>query len=288
MRALTRLRELSGARVDGGSIALTRVVIGVAALLQMVDSAVILSRILDPTMMQVPSWGWLPVLSPDWLPLYLLLWCVAALAFSVGWHTSLAGPALCLVLGYSLVIDQQSYSNHVYLLILVVGLLTLAQSGNRLSVDGWLGKTRATVPLWPIVLLKIQLSIVYFFAAVAKLNLLYFSGAVIGVNVSHGWIIPLPDALHRWEVLMPLAVASIAAELFLALAFWSPRHRNVAVCVGVAMHATIALTFPADTALALTAFGLIMFALYLQFLDPAALKANLSRSYRPSIQSPTT
>lgn len=288
MQAIDRVDSVLDARVDGRSVAITRILIGIAAFFQMIDTAGILSDVLDDTRLQLPLFAWLPVVSSDWLPAYLLLWGIAAVLFAIGWHTWTAGTVLSLVLSYSLVIDQQSYSNHVYLLILVVVLLTLAQSGSRFSIDARLNTAQETVPGWPVVLLKWQMSIVYCFAAISKVNLLYISGAIMAANMRHGWAVSLPEAWIQVEVMLPLAVVSIFTELFLAFAFWSPRHRPVAVFVGVAMHTIIALTFPIETALALTIFGIIMVAIYVQFLDIDLLKAKLTRSCRPPIESPST
>lgn len=288
MRALDRLQTIVDTRIDGRAVAITRVIIGIAALLQMIDTAAILSAVLDDTKMQLPYIAQLPVVSANWLPLYLLLWCVVAVLFTIGWRTWLSGAALSLILSYSLVVDQQSYSNHVYLLTLIVVLLTLAHGGGRFSVDARLGRAQETIPAWPIVLLKWQMSIVYFFAAVSKINITYISGGILAINMREGWAFPLPDAWLRWELMMPLAIVSILTEMFLALAFWSPRYRYSAIFIGIAFHVVIALTFPMRTGFPLAIFGIMMFATYLQFINIDVVKAKFLRPYHHPIESRTT
>lgn len=129
--------------------------------------------------------------------------------------------------------------------------------------------------------MKIQLSIVYFFAAVSKVNLLYISGAIIAANMQNGWLFPLPATLARWEIMLPIAVASIATELFLAFAFWSKRHRMPALYAGILLHTMIVLSFPFGDGAALVIFGILMLGLYVPFFDTHAwLGQSLARLRR--------
>lgn len=265
MRLVRPLDSVMDARASASTVGMARILVGIAAILQAISTLAILERVFDASMLQLPYAAWLPKLPAQLIPLYILVWCCAAISFTIGWHTRICGFALALILGYSITLDQQTYSNHVYLLALVVLLLTLARCGGRYSLDARRGERLETAPAWPVTLLKIQLSIVYAFAALAKLNVLYISGAIMAAQISNGWIIALPDAWQRWEVTMPLAALSILTELFLAIAFWSRRYRNLALGIGVGLHVTIVLSFPASSALALTVFGLTMFALYLPF-----------------------
>lgn len=87
---------------------------------------------------------------------------------------------------------------------------------------------------------------------------------------------------------MPLAMVSILTEFFLALGFWSPRYRNPAIGIGLVMHTVIALTFPIGVSLQLLVFGLIMAALYVQFIDLDAALARVAKMRHAPVKSPTT
>lgn len=277
MRALAEVNSLIVARTDGVAAGLARIIIGVAVLLQAVDAAHILGNILDESKLQVPRFTWLPVISSAQLPIFIALWVIAAVAFIAGWRTRVAGTLLVGILTYSITLDQQAYSNHTYLLILVVALLTLAGCGSRFSIDAATGRADPTTPRWPLVLIQIQLSIVYFFAAVSKINLLYISGALISANMSRGWLVPLPDALDRWQVIMPVAIISIVIELTLAFALWTHRYRTAGIVTGIVLHTMIFLTFPAESRLSLAVFGLVMFGMYVPFLGQDSLRRLESR-----------
>ena len=97
----------------------------------------------------------------------------------LGLRTRLCGTILTLSMAYTLFFDQQLYSNHLYLATLVVLLLTIADSAARWSLDARRLGRRDLILEWPTLLLKIQISIVYFYAALLKINPQYLSGTMI-------------------------------------------------------------------------------------------------------------
>lgn len=73
---------------------------------------------------------------------------------------------------YSFLIDQTQYLNHFYLISLISFLLILIPAHRKWSLDALLRKgiRSETAPLWALYSLRAQLTIVYFFGGVAKLN----------------------------------------------------------------------------------------------------------------------
>ena len=139
-------------------------------------------------------------------------------------------------------------------------LLTFVESDAALSVRASRSGRRARVTNWPILLMKIQLSLVYFFAAIAKLNPIFLSGYVIASRTTHPTL-----AQQAPIVLSGLAVASVAAEAWLSFALWFPRLRVAAIVVGVVMHAMVPLIF--GLYVGLIVFSLTAVSLYPLFLD---------------------
>ena len=83
-------------------------------------------------------------------------------------------------MAYWLALDENLYSNHAYLLVLVAFLLVLADAGATLSLDSRLGwKTASTIPNWPLTLIRIQVSLMYLFTGLAKLNAVFLSGQIL-------------------------------------------------------------------------------------------------------------
>src|SRR5688572_6287434 len=159
---------------------------------------------------------------------FILVWVLAAMAFVIGWKTRIAGAVLACVIGYSLLLDQQLYSNHLYLLFLIVMLLTIADSGAAISIDARQAE-RASMPGWPIWLLKAQVSIVYIFSAIAKLTPQYLSGEVLTESLKQTGFFTVPMAWRVPVAMKLLAIVAIAMELFVGLGLWSRRLRVVAV-----------------------------------------------------------
>jgi predicted DCC family thiol-disulfide oxidoreductase YuxK len=166
-----------------------------------------------------------------------------------------------------LLFDEQTYSNHLYLLTLLTLLLAWADAGAAYSLDARRTGLRR-VPAGPVHLLRAQLSIVYGFSAIAKVNLLYISGAIISLNLEReGWL-AMPAALHTPTFLVWVALATILIEAGIAVAVWSERWRPRAFAAGFALHLGIVLLMARTERLQLAIFALEMFALYILFIDP--------------------
>lgn len=225
-------------------------VIGAVCLLRVIEEYRVMSRVLNPQSIRFPIIEGLPVLTQGQAAIVLSLWLGAALAFTIGWKTRISGLVLAAVMGYTLVIDQQLYASNLYLLCLIVLLLTLAEVGRPAESN--------FVWRWPILLLQIQLSIVYFFAAVTKVNSVYLKGYMLESNLRKGF----PAAVFMPRMLTTIAVVSIVIELFLAGAFWVRRLKKSAVLVGVLFHITMVLTLTPLVATQLIVFGVACLSIY--------------------------
>jgi hypothetical protein len=243
---LTLFSEVVPAR----PIKLIQRVVGAICLLRGIEEYRLMSRLLNPQTVHFPIIEALPLFTRHQAAIVLAMWFGAALAFAVGWKTKISGPVLVASMGYSLFIDQQLYSSHVYLLCLIVLLFTVAEVGRPSESN--------SVWRWPLILLQIQLSIVYFFAAVTKMNPVYLSGYMLGANLRKG----LPAAVSTPRMLTVLALTSIVVELFLAGAFWVRGLRKGAVLVGALFHFAMVLTLTPSVAAQLIVFALACFSIY--------------------------
>ena len=261
-KLLSRILRL---RASARLLAIARIMIGVASLLAAFEIGRLLPHFLKPTVIKLSYFEWLPLLSPGSRWAFILLWVLAAIAFIIGWKTRIAGTVLACVLGYSLLLDQQLYSNHLYLLFLIIVLMTIADSGSAISMDARHGE-RVIVSGWPIWLLKIQVSIVYVFSAIAKLTPQYLSGEVLTESLKQYGFFTVPMAWRVPVAMKLLAIAAIVMELFIGLGLWSRRLRVTAVIAGVLFHTFIIAALDSSR-LSLSIFALEMFAVYLLFFD---------------------
>jgi len=167
------LSALIAGDMDSRPVAILRVVVGLNAILCGVETWGHLQGISRPGALRLPFFPQLPGLPSEALPPFMGIWFAAALFLAAGCFTRIAGTLLACQLGYVLLLDEQTYSNHLYLLTLEVMLLVFGNAGARWSVDALI-RGRSPCPAWPMHLWKLQISIVYFFAALAKLNPTFF------------------------------------------------------------------------------------------------------------------
>src|SRR5207247_2393214 len=115
------------------------------------------------------------------------LWLLSALTLTVGVAARTSAGILSLLGVSAMLLDQQTYSNHLLLMTVLAALFTLVP-----SPGAWLfGQRRQTGPppaiaYWPLLLIKLQISSMYAFAALAKLNPMYLSGEVLVHSVRPG------------------------------------------------------------------------------------------------------
>lgn len=262
---LTALHDLVTRAGAPRAAGVTRAVVGMAAILKGLERAPVLDRLADPGILRIPYIPGQPSVVGLPTELVILVWVGLAAAFMLGAFTTASGIGLCVVLAAILFSDQQLYSNHLYLLIWLVGLLTLARSGAAVSVDAWRGRGRAGIQGWPIVLIRLQLIVLYLFAGLSKINLMYLSGSVVAVSLRREGPLAIPADWRSFELMAAVSAVSILVELGLAVGLLLPRWRRTAFVLGLAMHAGIALWF--DPTLPLVIFGVMTLGPYVLFLD---------------------
>lgn len=247
------------AQIGSRPLGLARILIGVAAAARALVAWPILTKLSDPATLRVPYFEWYPEASTALIVVTLSVWLISAVFLTLGRNVTTSGLLLLASIVFVLGLDQQAYSNHLYLMAWLVLLLVAADSGAGIS----LGRPDRPVTRWPVTLMKIQLSVVYAFAAITKLNEDFISGRVLA-GVMRDGVIEFPSSLRTPSVLASLAVATIFVELYLAFFLWSPRLRHSGFALGAGFHLAIVLLM-ADTG-ELAVFALEMLALYPLFL----------------------
>lgn len=197
------------------------------------------------------------------------VWAAAAVLIIVGRFVRIASAAVIVAaLALTFASNFHLFSQHLYVFIAIGVILLLNQS--------------------VVFLLKVQLSIAYGFAALSKLNEAFLSGTVI-----------YDSAVHRpfWEhlivfdptsaLLIPLSIAAVCTEAFLAIGFWFRATRWVALTIGLGFH-TVMLVLMAATPWSLwrlSIFGFLMVLLYAPFFSDELDKL-YSRITRRTVATP--
>jgi hypothetical protein len=214
-------------------------------------------------------------------------WVVTAMML-VGWCTRAASwitAALlaAFMLGWRALDGNEGWTHHhVELLLIGCALSAITPAGRSYSVDRWLALRRADARgeppppehgnLWGLRLMVLQLCLMYFWAAYDKTHLGFLSGA----RLEHFFL------WYYWGSQGPLwpglrvmfALAAIGNVLLeYALAFGLPfaRTRRWLIWPGLALHATFYLLLP------VTVYSSTVMVLYLAYLDPDRVHAEIDR-----------
>lgn len=198
----------------------------------------------------------------------LVLWLGGAALLVLGRRTHVAGAAIA-VSGSAAILAADLYNHHLYLFVVIGTILALFASAEQLTLLRW------------------QLTIVYAFAVLTKINGTFLSGAVVRASLERSTV--FRDQALSDEVMTVLSVATILIELALPMAlWWSPRSRRLALFAGLAFHVSVVIgtAYDLESFVQLVSFGALMLALYLAFFTGEG--AEVAESHERSNPSATS
>jgi hypothetical protein len=227
---------------------------------------------------------WVKNLSPEltWI-LYIIL-CISALSILFGAWYRLGCLVFFLLFSYFELIDVTHYLNHYYLISLLGFILIFLPANRMLSVDLYLKNCNYSekVPAWSIILLKYQIGIVYFFAAIAKLNpewLLHAQPLKIWLT-RHGDFPLIGMLLSKTMTAYLFAWMGMIYDLTLPFLLVFSKSRPIAYLAVIIFHLMTALFFNIGIfPFAMIAFTLIFFSEFWhqKIISNFALIFNLSK-----------
>lgn len=181
----------------------------------------------------------------------------AALGVSAGVAFRFCATIMAAALAYVFLLDA-SYSldlNHLYLMVLFAGLLTCMPTG-------------PTVPLWTVLVLRAQILVVYFFAAMAKLDPTWLAGHPAEKVVAGGVAAPVVAWFFGTRLADPVLIyGGILVDFALVALLLVRRTRKIGIVVAATFHAFNALIFPIGV------FPFVAMLATMMFLDPATAAA---------------
>ena len=241
--------------VDPRAVAFARIGLGCAGLLNTLELFVILDGLAAGKLAR-PLVDWAPPVSSSASTAFLAIAVTACVAMITGVATTAGAVSYSIAAGTVLLWDQQTYSSHQVLTVLLVAYLACAHSDAAWSLSS-LRHGRRQVRWWPQLLMMTQLTAVYLFAGLSKINAVFLSGDPLSTWVRFslpGWVHP---AMAWVTVVTEVAV--------LAVGLWVPRIRVLAVLAGLGLHLSIVLMLTHHT-FQLVAFTLSCVSLYPLFL----------------------
>ena len=145
----------------------------------------------------------------------------------------------CLGFTYVFLLDQAQYRSHFYLICLISFLMIFAPAHRAFSVDAWhRPRIRSnTAPMWTLGLLIAQVSVVYFYSGLAKINGDWLRGEPIRMFFSQ-FDGPLIGGLSNEWLVYLLSYGGLLFDLLVVpLLLWK-KTRPFAFAVAVAFHLT--------------------------------------------------
>lgn len=217
-------------------------------------------------------WGFefVQVLPGPWM--YGVFWGLfgCACCVAVGLCYRIAAPLLALGLCYVQLIDVATYLNHYYLAALLALLLAVAPAARMLAVDAcisrWLFRRagQESVPVLYLWIFRLQVGVVYFGAALAKLQgdwLLYAQPLRIWLSERTDLAV-LGPLLMLPQAPLLLSWAGFLFDATVVLFLLNAKTRLPAYCVLLVFHTLTRLLFPIGM------FPVIMSVAALVFFSP--------------------
>ncbi len=179
----------------------------------------------------------------------------SAVLMALGAFTRVTTAVTFAVVAGNLLLSETHFRHNRAFLAILLGGLTLLPTGRMLSLDAWWRRVRALsalstlAPIWPVILLRVQVSLVYFASGFSKLvDPDWVGGLVLWdrvvryqhvIDPAPGWLVDFLTWRPLYYVVGPGAVLT---ELFLAVGLWSPRTRRVAIAVAIVFHLAIEIS----------------------------------------------
>lgn len=168
---------------------------------------------------------------------------------AIGLFARLSALASCLTLLYIFLVEKSLYLNHFYLFILLCGLLAILPIERGWSIDRCFQHPedrRDRVPAWCLNLLRLQLLIVYTYAAVAKMNVDWMNGQPIQIWLERdhpGFLSALAPIVSSHALAVLMSWAGLLFDLLAAPLLLCRRTRVPTALVLIAFHCSNAYLF---------------------------------------------
>ena len=160
----------------------------------------------------------------DFMYLHFGVATVLAAMIALGSHYRVAAALFFVAFTHIFLAEKAKYLNHFYLICLLSLLMAVIPAHRAFSVDArQRPKLRsATIPAWCVWLLRAQLAIVYFYAAVAKMNWDWLRGEPMRAWLSTRTDVPIIGSYFTEEPVVYLfSYGGLALDLFIApLLLW--------------------------------------------------------------------
>ncbi|QDU56135.1 HTTM domain-containing protein [Aeoliella mucimassa] len=266
---LDRLEQLFSKPVDGASLAVFRICFGlimawhIASYLIPGDGIRKLDFYYVDAVWNFSYMGfeWVRPWAEPWLTIHFVVASIAAIFVAVGLYYRAASITLFLSYTYFFLLEATNYNNHYYLMCLLAMLLSCMPATRRFSLDNLRAARRVRaadaspspvdglIPFWPVLLLRFQIFLVYFYGGIAKLNSDWLTGEPLLApgDMLYTFLdstIGLPNSLQVNHVCLMLAWGGLFYDLSVGLLLLWKRTRWIAIGLTFLFHLHNHFIFP--------------------------------------------
>ncbi|MFM7896294.1 MAG: HTTM domain-containing protein [Flavobacterium sp.] len=212
---------------------------------------------------------WLQPLPGFGMYLYFALMGIFGLAIMVGYRYRVAIIAYTLLWAGAYFMQKSSYNNHYYLLLLISFLMIFLPANRYASIDVKQNRVseEKTMPYWINLLFIIQISIVYFYASVAKFYPDWLDGTftknLLAGTTTRRFFLELFS--QKWFYLF-IAYAGILFDLLVVPLLLFKKTRTLALLASLVFHIFNSITLQ----IGIFPFFALTFALF--FYEPETIR----------------
>jgi len=192
---------------------------------------------------------------------------LSALAVSLGWRYRFSIVMFFLSWTYIELMDKTTYLNHYYFISLLSFLMIFLPAASHFSIDAWKDKSKAysRIPQWCGDAIKVLLSIVYFYAGLAKLQRDWMVDAMpLKMWLPSKYDTPLlGDLMQENWIHYAFSWGGATYDLLIPFLLWTRKTRPFAFVCVIIFHVLTRVLFPIGM------FPYIMIVSALVFFDAA-------------------
>lgn len=184
---------------------------------------------------------WVKPISTEGMQIVFIIYAISGLLISLGLCYRLAVLTASLCISYIFLVDATNYLNHFYLVIIFSFMMFFIPAHKSWSVYAWLNPQKAsqTIGGWAYFMLRAEFAIVYFYAAIAKMNVDWINGMPlydwIGGKASSGDM----DSFLSWPIsIYFFTYGGLLYDLIIAPMLIYQRTRALAFCLSLSFHLT--------------------------------------------------
>lgn len=183
--------------------------------------------------------------------LLFVICALSAIMVSIGWKYRLSIIIFFLSFTYIELMDKTTYLNHYYFVSIISFMMIFLPAHAQMSVDRYAfakaNPQKTTVPKWTILAIKIMLSIVYFYAGLAKINSDWLLKAQpLKIWLSSKYDLPIigSNIMQQEWFHYAMSWSGMLYDLIIPFLLWNRKSRTIGYLLVVFFHLFTRVLFP--------------------------------------------